>query len=93
MTGVNLIPDAASANDITPDGRYIVGGYDPDGDGFQNGAYRLDRTTGNMAILGGPGLNAKAISDDGSVIMNALSSSTIKPCRPMPVIRGRMQSF
>ena len=67
----NMIPGANSANDMSPDGRYIVGESDADGNGFPDGAYLLDRVTGVITDLSssGQGLNAVAVSDDGSVVV------------------------
>ncbi len=67
-----LIPGAASANDLTPDGRYVVGNLDSDNNGA---AYRYDCVTKTMTIL--PTLpppadrpaNVVAISDDGTVVL------------------------
>ncbi len=51
-----------SANDMTPDGRYIVGETN-------TGAYRLDTLTNTLLLIPGPGYKAAAVSDDGSVIL------------------------
>ncbi len=48
------IPGALGANDMSPDGRYIVGDTDTNGDGFPDGAYLLDRTTQIMTQLPAP---------------------------------------
>ncbi len=61
------IPGALSANDITPDGRFIVGGT-PD---FQ--AYIYDTTTGVMTLIPGPGVSqAVAVSDDGQMVLGSM---------------------
>lgn len=67
----NAIPGAQSVNDMSPDGRYLVGDLDADGNGFPDGAYLLDRLTGTMTNLSatGLGLSAVAVSDDGSVVV------------------------
>src|SRR5262245_35863388 len=58
------IPNMAGANDISPDGRWIVGVQNAGGP-----AYRLDTTTNTLLILPGPGYDAVAVSDDGSVVL------------------------
>src|SRR5690554_1187816 len=45
------IPDALSANDMSPDGRYIVGQTDFDQDFLPDGTYLYDTHTGVMTIL------------------------------------------
>ncbi len=60
-----LIPDAASANDLTPDGRYVVGNLDP---ANNSAPYRYDCVTKTMTILPSPA-DAIAISDDGTVVL------------------------
>ena len=65
----SLIPGAASARDMSPDGRYIVG--------FANGSpYLLDRQTETMTQLPPPGLNAVAVSDDGQVVLGDIPDPT-----------------
>jgi hypothetical protein len=64
-----MIPGAASANDMSPDGRYIVGDADKDGNGFADGLYLLDTVTNVMTPLPDPGLSAVAVSDDGTVVL------------------------
>jgi uncharacterized membrane protein len=63
------IQDAASANDMSPDGRWVVGAWDLDGNFFPDGTYLLDTQTGAMKILPPLGLDAVAVSDDGSVVL------------------------
>ena len=46
-----MIDNAASANDMSPDGRYIVGESDLNGDGWADGTYILDTTTGVMRVI------------------------------------------
>jgi uncharacterized membrane protein len=70
------IPMGLTALDMSPDGRYIVGGADQNGDGFQDGSYIHDCVTNVTTILPGPGTDATAVSDDGSVILG---------CMPDPV--------
>ena len=60
-----LIPDALSANDLTPDGRYVVGQA-------SNQLYRYDTVSGEMLFLPAPATDAVAISDDGSVILGEI---------------------
>ena len=64
----NMISGANSANDMSPDGRFIVGEV---GNPFPIGTYLLDRVTGVMTDLSasGLGLSAVAVSDDGSVVV------------------------
>ena len=58
-----IIPDAWSASDMTPDGRYIIGHMANDI------LYRWDTVTNTVLHLPAGGLGVKAISDDGSVIL------------------------
>lgn len=61
-----LIPGARSANDMSPDGRYIVGetpALKP---------YLLDTFTNQMMLLPPEGLHAAAVSDDGSVVLGGI---------------------
>jgi hypothetical protein len=60
------IPGALSANDLTPDGRYVVG---ETGTWFPDGTYIYDTQTGNIMELPALGLGAVAISDDGSTVL------------------------
>lgn len=62
-------PIVSSATDMSPDGRFIVGGVDQDGDGLQDGTYRYDRVNDDLMILPPLGLGAVAVSDDGSVVL------------------------
>ncbi|MFG0306775.1 MAG: GC-type dockerin domain-anchored protein [Phycisphaerales bacterium JB040] len=67
----SYLPDGCvSANDMTPDGRFIVGGFDSDADGLADGAYRYDVQLDDLVILGSLGdqTDGVAISDDGSVV-------------------------
>jgi hypothetical protein len=58
-----LIPGARSADDMSPDGRYIVG-VNPNLE-----PYLLDTFTNQMTMLPPQGLSAVAVSDDGSVVL------------------------
>ncbi|MCP4249404.1 MAG: hypothetical protein GY778_20370 [bacterium] len=64
-----MITDALSANDMSPDGRYIVGSSDFNGDGGADGLYLLDTELNAMTSLPPEGLKAVAVSDDGSVVL------------------------
>ncbi len=58
-----MIPDAYSANDLTPDGRYVVGG-------LNNGrAYIFDTLTQQMTLLPPECNQAVAVSDDATVVL------------------------
>ncbi len=46
-----LIPEALSADDMSPDGRFIVGFKDVNGDEFPDGTFMLDQSTGVMTTL------------------------------------------
>lgn len=62
-TTLALIPGAASANDMSPDARFIVGattGGNP---------YLYDTVLDSMTMLPAPGWNASAVSDDGTVVL------------------------
>jgi uncharacterized membrane protein len=63
------IQDALSANDMSPDGRYVVGYADLDENFVADGTYLLDTQTGVMTILPPLGMSAVAVSDDGSVVL------------------------
>jgi uncharacterized membrane protein len=59
---VEVIPNALSADDLSPDGRWVVGlaqSFIP---------YRYDRLTDTFIVLPG-GISASAVSDDGSVVL------------------------
>lgn len=60
---------ALGANDLSPDGRWVVGTLDLNGDLIPDGAYRYDTVTGTFVQLPGPAVQATAVSDDGSVII------------------------
>lgn len=64
---------SVSANDLSPDGRWIVGGMDMDGNFFADDGYRWDRLTNTFTYLDATPIqsgvdNARAVSDDGQVI-------------------------
>jgi hypothetical protein len=60
------IPNVRSVNDMSPDGRYIVGMN------TDNRAYVLDTLTNQTTILPPECLEAMAVSDDGSVVLGNL---------------------
>lgn len=64
-----MIDGALSANDMSTDGRFVVGETDFNGDGFPDGLYLLDTMTDDMTILPNPGLSAVAVSDDGTTVL------------------------
>lgn len=69
-----LIPYALGANDMSPDGRYVVGEADWDGDGFSDGSYLWDSVTNtytDLSLIVDPttGVPVVAVSDDGSVVL------------------------
>jgi uncharacterized membrane protein len=62
-----LIPGASTANDMSPDGRYVVGttiGSKP---------YLRDMESGDPSTLLYFGLDAVAVSDDGSVVLGNIT--------------------
>jgi len=61
---VTVLDGVANTRDMSPDGRYVVGDL-----GGGGGGYLLDRKTGEMTILPAPGMNAVAVSDDGTVVI------------------------
>ncbi len=69
-----LIPTALGANDMTPDGRYVVGESDSNGDGLPDGSYRWDSVTNtviDLNLTGDPTTTVPvvAVSDDGSIVL------------------------
>lgn len=69
-----MIPSALGANDLSPDGRYVVGEADFDGDGWVDGSYRYDFVTNtltNLHLTSDPTTTVPvvAVSDDGSIIL------------------------
>jgi uncharacterized membrane protein len=65
-TSFQQIPNAQGANDMSPNGRWIVGETN------QLEPYRYDAFTDTMILLGAPGLDASAVSDDGSVVLGSM---------------------
>lgn len=61
-----LIPGMRSANDLSADGRFIVG------ESVSFAPYLLDRQTGVITNLPSPGFNPIAVSDDGQVVLGSL---------------------
>jgi uncharacterized membrane protein len=57
-----LIQDTFSANDMSPEGRFIVGTA-------PGGVYLLDTETGVKTILPAPGIDGAAVSDDGQFVL------------------------
>ncbi len=76
MVRFEMIPDGLGANDMSPDGRYIVGETDLDDNGFPDGLYRWDRATGEFTVLNPNGLGAVAVSDDGSIVVGDIADPT-----------------
>ncbi|MDF1869051.1 MAG: GC-type dockerin domain-anchored protein [Phycisphaerales bacterium] len=80
ITDTNTKIAAASANDISPDGQWIVGSLDSDGDLFGDIGYRWDRVNNQFTIIdngGGAFVEAAvAVSDDGSVVLGDLPGKT-----------------
>ncbi len=72
----DFIPNALSANDMSPDGRFIVGDSDIDGNGLADGIYLLDRTLAVVTPLPLPGMSAVAVSDDGSTVVGDIPDPT-----------------
>lgn len=74
ITDPNTGYTAFSANDMSPDGRWIVGSVDTDGDGFSDTGYRWDRVNDEFTYIDtgiiGTGVEGiQAVSDDGQVIL------------------------
>lgn len=76
------IPDALSANDMSSDGRYVVGQTDFDQDYFPDGTYHYDTHTGVMTILPPEATDAAAVSDDGTVVLGTI----VDPESPDPAL-------
>jgi hypothetical protein len=74
------LDDALSANDMSPDGKWIVGQTDLDGDFFPDGTYLYNRETDVMLVLPPEGLDAVAVSDDGRYIVGEM----VDPDDPHP---------
>ncbi len=77
-----VIPGTLGANDMSPDGRYIVGETDLNADFLPDGTYLFDTVTGVMTVLPPEGLVAAAVSDDGTVILGDMPD----PEDPDPVL-------
>ena len=73
---------AASADDMSPDGRFIVGNVDTNQDFFPDGTYVWDRFTDQFTVLPPEGMTARAVSDDGSVVLGQMAD----PADPDPVL-------
>lgn len=58
-----FIDGASSANDLSPNGRWVVG------ERVGGGTYRLDMQSGTLLPLPEPAVSAVAVSDDGSVVL------------------------
>ena len=72
-----LIPQAVSANDMSPDGRFVVGGVDANGDFFVDGSYLWDRQTNTMTDITAGEIatgveNASSVSADGSIVVGSI---------------------
>lgn len=70
-----LIPGALGANDMSPDGRWIVGTRDG-GNCVSAGAYLYDALSDTMTALPGPGYDAFAVSDDGTIVLGVMPDPT-----------------
>ncbi len=68
ITGPNNLR-ALSANDMSPDGRYVVGAYDDNGDPLPDGNYLWDTVLNTFTILPADGIDAVGVSDDGTVVV------------------------
>lgn len=60
---LELIPNAGSAMDMSPDGRFVVGNT------LTHEPYIWDTVLDVMTILPPPGINAVAVSDDGTIVL------------------------
>lgn len=60
---------ALSANDMSPDGRYVVGQFDSNNDPAPDGTYIWDSVLNVATYLPAEGIDAVAVSDDGSVVL------------------------
>ncbi|MCL4221251.1 MAG: hypothetical protein KJZ65_07765 [Phycisphaerales bacterium] len=78
-----FIPGVLLANDLTPDGRFVAGSLDTDGNLFPDDGYRWDRWTGaftvisSLAIATG-GDAVVAVADDGSVVVGEIPETSIE---------------
>ena len=63
-----MIPGAQSAVDMSPDGRFVVGGLS----GQVAQIYLWDRVSGTMTTLPGTDRYASAVSNDGAVVLGLI---------------------
>ncbi len=82
IASYEIIPGSFSANDMSPDGRFIVGDTDLNGDFVADGTYIYDTVTEVMTLLPPEGSRATAVSDDGTVILGDMPD----PKSPDPMI-------
>jgi len=73
---------AYAANDMSPDGRWIVGTMDLNGDEFPDAGYRWDRMSDVFTIIPSPGITSgvavvNSVSDDGSVVLGNIPDPVI----------------
>ncbi len=78
-----FIPDAVSANDLTPDGRFVLGSLDLNGDFFADDGYRWDRWTNTFTIIPSEviatgGEAVAAISDNGAVVVGDIPETSVE---------------
>lgn len=85
VASFQLIPGTISANDMSPDGRYVVGETDLDGDLIADGTYLWDARTNSMTILPPEAVRATAVSDDGTVVLGDI----VDPENPDPELGVR----
>ena len=69
---------AVSANDMSPDGRWVVGSLDTNADGLGDTGYRWDRLNDEFTlipteIIGTGDDPISAVSDDGQVILGSIA--------------------
>ncbi|KAA0213940.1 MAG: hypothetical protein DYG94_03315 [Leptolyngbya sp. PLA3] len=79
----DFIPNAVSANDLTPNGRYVLGSLDSDGDFFPDDGYRWDRWTNTLTVIESQAIAtggdaAAALSDDGSIIVGQIPETSVE---------------
>ncbi|MEZ6212414.1 MAG: hypothetical protein R3B46_14425 [Phycisphaerales bacterium] len=65
---MQLIPDALSADDLSPDGQWVVGSSGAGGF-FPGQPYRWNTVTGQYTLLAAPGIDAVGVSDSGAVVV------------------------
>ena len=76
-----FIPNAYSANDLTPDGRFVVGSLDTNGDFFPDNGYRWDRLTDTFTVVPSTGIETGvdtvlSVSDDGMVLVGNIPETS-----------------